>query len=130
MTMHHINIQEVSKILLLCIADDDLRCTFLSFLQIWLRELSMSLHYGPNIAPSMTLWSHIQSLFICPGPRSSGDVTTTPSPQLPVSLLTQQPTPIDPRSPWSRQSPLIANFIYVLISFGWLSSPPPAFVQT
>ena len=79
---------------------------------------------------SPLLTSHIttfKSLFICPAPPLIRRCHHPPL--VPVS----HPAPIDPRS-LSRQSPLIANFIYVLISFGWLSFspplPPPGFVQT
>ena len=83
----------------------------------------MSLHYGPNIAPSMTLWSHIQSLFICPGPRSSGDVTTTPSPQLPVSP--PHPAHTD-RSEVSVEPPLATHCeFHLCVNKFWLVELPP-----
>ena len=76
---------------------------------------------GPNLAPP-DITHHISQEFVHL-PRCSAIRRCHHPPLVPVS----HPAPIDPRS-LSRQSPLIANFIYVLISFGWLSrtTPPPS----
>ena len=86
-------------------------------------------HDLAQTSPSMTLWSHIQSLFICPGPRSSGDVTTTPSPQLPVSP--PHPAHTD-RSEVSVEPPVATHCeFHLCVNKFWLVElPPPAFVQT
>ena len=82
-------------------------------------------------SPSMTLWSHIAQRFrVCSFVPAPAHQEMSPPPPVPSNQSLSSspgPTSIDPRSPWSRQSPLIANFIYVLISFGWLSlaTPPP-----
>ena len=72
-------------------------------------------------SPSMVTHSEFVHL---PRPRSSGDVTTTPSPQLPVSTLLTQPH-ID-RSEVSVEPPVATHCeFHLCVNKFWLVELPP-----